>query len=165
MRFQKEHRIELPMARFLELTFNPEFLRRMNIEGMKIQAYESLERSVDGSVWTMKNRITPQDNMPGFLKKLIGGGFYYEESISHQKGSDTVTSNMVPSVMRDKLRMGYTMRVRADGESACRRSMEWEVEVKIFGVGGQIEKFAAGEIERGMEASAQYLNQHGKTAA
>ena len=165
MRFQKEHRIELPMARFIELMFNPEFLRRLNVEGMKIQAYESLERNVDGNLWTMKNRITPQDNMPGFLKKLIGGGFNYEETVSHQKGSDTITGTMIPSVMRDKLRMGYTMRVRPDGDNACRRSMEWEVEVKIFGVGGQIEKFAAGEIERGMETSAQYLNQHGKTAA
>ena len=165
MRFQKEHRIELPMARLIELTFSADFMHRMNIEAMKVQVYDSLERNVDGNTWTMRNRITPQDNMPGFLKKLIGGGFHYEETVTHQKGSDTVTGNMVPSVMRDKLKMNYTMRVRPDGDNACRRSMEWEVEVKIFGVGGQIEKFAAGEIDRGMEASAQYLNQHGKTAA
>lgn len=164
MRFQKEHRIELPMARLIELTFSADFMHRMNIEAMKVQVYDSLERNVEGNTWTMRNRITPQDNMPGFLKKLIGGGFHYEETVTHQKGSDTVTGNMVPSVMRDKLKMNYTMRVRPDGDNACRRSMEWEVEVKIFGVGGQIEKFAAGEIERSMEASAQYLSQHGKSA-
>lgn len=164
MRFQKEHRIELPMARLIELTFSADFMHRMNIEAMKVQVYDSLERNLEGSTWTMRNRITPQDNMPGFLKKLIGGGFHYEETVTHQKGSDTVTGNMVPSVMRDKLKMNYTMRVRPDGDNACRRSMEWEVEVKIFGVGGQIEKFAAGEIERSMEASAQYLSQHGKSA-
>ena len=164
MRFQKEHRIELPMARLIELTFSADFMHRMNIEAMKVQVYDSLERNLEGSTWTMRNRITPQDNMPGFLKKLIGGGFNYEETVTHQKGSDTVTGNMVPSVMRDKLKMNYTMRVRPDGDNACRRSMEWEVEVKIFGVGGQIEKFAAGEIERSMEASAQYLSQHGKSA-
>lgn len=164
MRFQKEHRIELPMARLIELTFSADFMHRMNIEAMKVQVYDSLERNLEGNTWTMRNRITPQDNMPGFLKKLIGGGFHYEETVTHQKGSDTVTGNMVPSVMRDKLKMNYTMRVRPDGDNACRRSMEWEVEVKIFGVGGQIEKFAAGEIERSMEASAQYLSQHGKSA-
>ncbi|HRI49534.1 MAG TPA: DUF2505 domain-containing protein [Pseudomonadota bacterium] len=164
MRFQKEHRIELPMARLIELTFSADFMHRMNIEAMKVQVYDSLERNVEGNTWTMRNRITPQDNMPGFLKKLIGGGFHYEETVTHQKGSDTVTGNMVPSVMRDKLKMNYTMRIRPDGDNACRRSMEWEVEVKIFGVGGQIEKFAAGEIERSMEASAQYLSQHGKSA-
>ena len=72
---------------------------------------------------------------------------------------------MAPSVMKDKLRMAYKCQVRPDGDNACRRSYEWELEVKIFGVGGQIEKFAAGEIERGMDTSAQYLNQHGKSAA
>ena len=165
MRFQKEHRIELPMARVLELTFDPEFMRRTNTEAMKVQAYDSLERKVDGPTWTMKNRVTPQDNMPGFLKKLIGGSFSYEESLTHQKGADSVTCSMVPSAMRDKLKMGYTMRLRPDGDNACRRIMEWEVEVKIFGVGGQIEKFAAGEIERGMDTSAQFMNKHGKPAA
>jgi hypothetical protein len=165
MRFQKEHRIELSSARFLELTFDTDFMRRMNTEAMKVQAYDSLERKVDGAVWTMKNRVTPQDNMPGFLKKLIGGGFYYEESLSHSKGSDTVTCTMQPSAMREKLRMGYTMRVRPEGDHAIRRIMEWEVEVKIFGVGGQIEKFAAAEIERGLESSAHFMNHHGKPAA
>jgi hypothetical protein len=42
--------------------------------------------------------------------------------------------------------------------------MEWEVEVKVFGLGGQIEKFAASEIERGMESSATFMNQYAKTA-
>src|SRR3954468_16857646 len=105
MRFQKEHRIELSTARFLELLFDPDFMRRVNTEAMKVQAYECLERKVDGTLWTMKNRVTPQDNMPGFLKKLIGGSFSYEESLSHQKGSDTITATMTPSAMRDKLRM------------------------------------------------------------
>ena len=125
--------------------FQTEFMRRLNAEALKVQSYESLERKIEAPRWSMKNRITPQDNMPGFIKKLIGGGFHYEETVTHQKGSDTVTGNMVPSVMRDKLKMNYTMRVRPDGDNACRRSMEWEVEVKIFGVGGQIEKFAAVE--------------------
>ena len=165
MRFQKEHRIEIPMARFLELQFDPDFMRKVNTEAMKVQSYECLERNVDGTVWTMKNRITPQDNMPGFLKKLIGGTFSYEENVTHQKGSDTVVGTMTPSVMKDKLRMAYKCQVRPDGDNACRRSYEWELEVKIFGVGGQIEKFAAGEIERGMDTSAQYINQHGKSAA
>ena len=40
---------------------------------------------------------------------------------------------MVPSVMRDKLKMGYTMQVTHVGENACRRIMDWDIEVKVFG--------------------------------
>lgn len=165
MRFTKEHRIELPMSRVIELTFDPDFMRRMNVEAMKVQQYDSLARDTSGASWTMKNRIAPQDNMPGFVKKIVGGSFYYEESVTHTKGSNEVRSTMTPSVMPDKLRMGYTMRLRPDGENACIRSMDWEVEVKVMLVGGQIEKFAASEIERGTESSAQFFNREGKTYA
>lgn len=165
MRFQKEHRIELPVARYFELSFNPDFMRRLNVEGMKVQAYDVLERNVDGPRWTLRSRVSPQDNMPGFLKKLIGGGFSYEEHLAHEKGSTTATCTMTPSVMRDKLTMKYTMTLTPEGDHACRRTMAWDLEVRIFGVGGQIEKFAASEIERGMDASAAFMSQHGKPAA
>lgn len=165
MRFSKEHRIEISASRLIELTFDPAFMKRLNIEAMKVQQYDPLDRNVAGAVWTMKNRITPQDNMPGFIKKLVGGGFNYEESVTHTKGSESVAAVMVPSVMRDKLRMAYTMRVIPAGENACRRIMDWEVEVKIFGIGGQIEKFAASEIERSLESSASFLSKHGQAAA
>ena len=75
MRFSKEHRVEIPASRFIELTFDPAFMKRLNIEAMKVQSYEPISHSVDGAVWTMKNRVTPQDNMPAFIKKLVGGGF------------------------------------------------------------------------------------------
>ena len=50
-------------------------MKRMNVEAMKVQNYESLSRSVDGATWTMKNRITPQDNMPGFIKSSSVAAF------------------------------------------------------------------------------------------
>ena len=71
MRFSREHRIEVSKSRFFELMFQTEFMRRLNVEAMKVQSYESLERKVEAPRWSMKNRITPQDNMPGFIKKLI----------------------------------------------------------------------------------------------
>lgn len=161
MRFRREHRIEVSASRLIELSLDPSFMKRLNIEAMNVQQYESLSRDAGPIVVTLKNRITPQDNMPGFIKKLVGGGFHYEETVTHQKGSESVSAVMVPSVMRDKLKMGYTMQVIPVGENACRRIMEWDIEVKVFGLGGQIEKFAAAEVDRGLDASASFLNRHG----
>lgn len=161
MRFSREHRIEVSASRLIELSLDPSFMKRLNTEAMNVQQYESLSRDAGPSVITLKNRITPQDNMPGFIKKLVGGGFNYEETVTHQTGSDSVSAVMVPSVMRDKLKMGYTMRVVPVGENACRRIMEWDIEVKVFGLGGQIEKFAAAEVDRGLDASARFLSRHG----
>jgi hypothetical protein len=163
MRFQKEHRLQISAQRLIELAFDPQFEKRLNLEGMHMQNLEVLDRNVDGPTWTLRSRITPPDNMPGFIKKLVGGTFHYEEKRTHQKGSDSITAEMLPNVLRDKLRMGYKMRVVKDGENACRRIMEWEIEVKIFGLGGQIEKFAAGEIEKGTDASARYISANGAT--
>ena len=46
MRFQKEHRIQIPAGRLLELMFDPDFDKRLNMEGMRNQAWELLERPV-----------------------------------------------------------------------------------------------------------------------
>ena len=113
----------------------------------------------------MRLRVTPPDNMPGFIKKLVGGTFSQEEKRTHQKGSDTITAEMTPNVLRDKIRMSYKLRVVPDGDNACRRIMDWDFEVKIFGLGGQIEKFGMGEVEKGTEASARFYNQHGNQPA
>ena len=40
-----------------------------------------------------------------------------------------------------------------------------DFEVKIFGLGGQIEKFGMGEVEKGTDASARFFNQHGNQHA
>lgn len=165
MQFKREHRIELPQSRYFELMFDSEFESRMNREAMHVQNFEVLARDVSGATWTMRNRVTPQDNMPGFLKKIIGGGFSYEEQFTHVKGSDRATVTMTPNVLREKLRMGYQLRIVPEGDHACLRIMEWDLEVKIFGVGGQIEKFAMGETDRGMDSSARYMSQHGKPAS
>jgi hypothetical protein len=163
MRFTKEHRIQIPASRYFELAFDPTFDKRINLEGMQIQSWDLIERNVDGPSWTLRCRITPPDNMPGFIKKLVGGSFHYEEKRTHVKGSDTITGEMTPNVLRDKLRMGYKARIVPDGDNACKRIMDWELEVKIFGVGGQIEKFASGEIERGTDASARFFNSQAAT--
>ncbi len=161
MKFLKEHRINLPVSRYIELAFDPSFEKRISIEGMGNQACEILSRSVDGPVWTMHSRITPPDNMPAFIKKLVGGGFSMEDRRSHSKGAMEASGELSPSALRDKVKMGYKLRLVADGDQACRRIMDWEIEVKIFGIGGQVEKFIASEIEKGLDASARFFNQHG----
>ena len=162
MKFQKVHRIQLPAARFMEIMFDHEFDKRLVVEGMNNQACDLISRSVDGPTWTLHSRVTPQDNMPAFIKKLVGGGFALEERRTHQTGSGRARGEMLPSALRDKVRMVYDVSVVPDGDVACKRVMDWDIEVKIFGLGGQIEKFIAGEIERNLDASARYINQHAK---
>ncbi|MCS6912606.1 MAG: DUF2505 domain-containing protein [Myxococcales bacterium] len=159
MRVHKEHRIECTPQRFFELMFDPEVERRMSIEGMGNQDLQLLERSVDRSPWRMRCRITPRDNLPGFVRKLVGAVFTLEEERTYQPGTDQAQGTMTPSALRDKVRMVYTLRLVPEGHGACRRIMDWEVEVRLFGVGGSIEQFAAAEIERGLDASARFLNQ------
>ncbi len=164
MRVQKEHRIELSQARYFELMFDAETARRLNVEAMNAESYEVVERNVEGDAWTLRSKVTPKDNMPGFLKKLIGTTFTYEEQLSHEKGSDRASATVIPGAMRDRTKMSYVVQVIPEGDNACRRIIDWEIEVKMFGVGGQIEKFAAGEMERGMEASARFFNNLAKQA-
>lgn len=165
MRIHKEHRIECTPERFWEMMFDPEIDKRLNVEGLGVERCEMIERNVEGGLWRMKVRIQPKDNLPGFIKKLVGDSFGYVEERTYEKGSDRARSVMVPTTMADKLHMSYEMRVVPDGQGACRRIMDWTIEVKIFAIGGQIEKFAGGEVERGVENSARFYNDELRKAA
>src|SRR5689334_3931243 len=130
MRVHKEHRIDCTPERFHEISFDADLERRMSLEAMANQDFQILERSVDGPTWRLRTRIVPKDNMPGFIKKLVGGAFAMEEERTLDRATGRARGVMTPSALRDKVRMGYELRVEPDGAGACRRIMDWEVEVK-----------------------------------
>lgn len=160
MKVRTEHRIACAPHKFWELFFNPDFRRGLNMQGMAANDYMVLERETHGPSWKMRSKIVPKDNMPGFLKKLVGSAFHFEETTTYESGSNRARVQMIPSALRDKVRMNYEIQVVPDGESACKRVMEWDIEVKLFGVGGMAEKFAANEVVSGGDAGARFFNQH-----
>lgn len=160
MRVHKEHRIACSAEQLWKVMFDTDFERRMNLEAMEASQYDVLEHSVGGPEWRMRTKMVPKDNMPGFIKKMVGDAFSMEESIVHKGGTDRASAQIQPSAMRDKVKLRYEVQVVPDGDAACKRIVDFDIEVKIFAVGGQIEKYAAGEIERSLETSARFLNQH-----
>jgi hypothetical protein len=160
MKVRTEHRIDCAANKFWELWFNPDFRRGLNVKGMAANDYTILEHATHGPSWTMRSKIVPKDNMPSFLKKLVGSTFHFEETTTYEHGSNRARVQMVPSALRDKVRMNYEVHVVPDGDNACKRVIEWDVEVKLFGVGGLAEKYAANEILTGGDAGARFFNQH-----
>src|SRR4051794_26513581 len=103
MQFQVEQRVECTPERYWELLFDPELERRINLEALKVQSLDILERTIEGTQWRMRLRAVPEDNLPGFIKKLVGGSFSQEETRTHDAGSDRATGVIIPSALKDKV--------------------------------------------------------------
>lgn len=156
MRIDKEHRIACTPARFWELVFDPDFDRRQALEALQVERYELLERADDGHTLSLRTRIFPKSNMPGFVKRWVGEDLSYEACLRRELGSNEAQATMTMSVMPEKIALGYRMRVVPDGDDRCLRLMQWEV--RIASLGGIFERFVLAQLTPAMDASARFFD-------
>ena len=113
----------------------------------------SLERSLvefsfkDGMLRRV-TQVVPSRDIPGPVAALMGGGrLEYTEHVEYRAGSMRGTWKTVPSLMRDKVDSHGTFQFAAEGDAVVRR-IEGEVKVKVFGIGGVVERFVVADVER-----------------
>jgi hypothetical protein len=102
--------------------------------------------------------MVPKDNLPGFVKKLVGDRFSFEEHLVREAGSDVAICTITPSALADRAHLSYELRIVPDGENRCRRIMDWTVDIDVFAVGERLEKFAVDEIRRDLDTMARGIN-------
>jgi hypothetical protein len=89
---------------------------------------------------------------------VIGEGIGYEERGVFDRSAQSYKVVVVPNKLADKLNVKVDQWTIADGDSKCRRKARAEVSVKIFGVGGAIEKRMLADLEKSYAKSADFTN-------
>lgn len=103
-------------------------------------------------------RVTPKLNLPAAVSKLLGPKLAYTEKGVFDTPSGRWTFDTILSVLAERIRLGGAVTVRPDGEDHCMRVTELWVDVKIFGVGGLVERAAEGNLRDGWAKSARWTN-------
>ena len=96
--------------------------------------------------------------LPGTLKAVIGEGIGYEERGVLDRAAKTYKVVVVPNKLAEKLSIKVDIWTVADGDSRCKRKVRADASVKIFGVGGAIEKRMLSDLERSYQKSAEFTN-------
>lgn len=152
-RFCFAHTFDAEPAQFWKVffheAFNEDMYRRIKVKERRILKYEENDATILRDV-----KIMPERDLPGFMKKIVGGDFGYIEHNVIYKGKDSMDVVIEPTLWKDKTKMSGVFKVEALAPGKCRRSFEGSVEVSVPLLGRKIEDFIVAEMKNAYDAAA-----------
>lgn len=155
-----EHTFNCSEATFWDRIFlDPEYNERLFKTELKFPVCREVSREERGSALHRVVEVVPYvGELPATLKAVIGEGIGYEERGVLDRTAKTYKVVVVPNKLADKLNIKVDIWTTPDGDNRCRRKARAEASVKIFGVGGAIEKRMLADLERSYQKSADFTN-------
>jgi Protein of unknown function (DUF2505) len=154
-----EHTYNCTPDKFWNVIFlDPEYNERLFKGELKFPVWREVKTEERGGVLYRTVEVVPYvGELPAALKAVIGEGVGYEERGQLDKAAGRYKVEVVPNKLADKFSVKVEMWTVAEGER-CRRKARAEANVKIFGVGGAIEKRLLSDLERSYQKSADFTN-------
>jgi hypothetical protein len=155
-----EHVFNCSEATYWDRIFlDPEYNERLFKTELKFPVWREISREERAGALHRVIEVVPYvGELPGALKAVIGDGIGYEERGVLDRNAKTYKVVVVPNKLADKLSIKVDLWTVADGETRCRRKARADANVKIFGVGGTIEKRMLSDLERSYQKSADFTN-------
>lgn len=129
-----------------DVFFNPEFLKRLYLEGLACDSVEIKEEKLDESNGNGRSRrllFSQRLEAPAPIRKLFGETTTMEERGQFNPSTKRWRFEMIPDRMPDKVRITGETWVEPVGDDKVERICSVEFGVSIFGVGSLVEKFMA----------------------
>jgi hypothetical protein len=158
MEFKVQHLIKGVTLESYEALYFDEAFNKALCEEVKLhRVLRSL--NIDEGVLKRVVQVGPEREIPAPVAKILGADrISYTEHVEYRLGSGKGTWKTVSAVMTDKVESAGTFSFVQTPQGVM-RTVEGFVKVKIFAVGGMVEKFIAADVERGYEQAAEYTHQ------
>jgi hypothetical protein len=155
-----EHTFNCSEATYWDRIFlDPEYNERLFKTELKFPVWREVSREERGGALHRVIEVVPYvGELPAALKAVIGEGIGYQERGVFDRNAKSYKVTVHPNKLADKLSIKVDQWTVADGDNKCRRKARAEVNVKIFGVGGAIEKRTLSDLERSYAKSADFTN-------
>lgn len=136
---------------YFDEDFNQAMCKRVNLSRTVVKLErddEKLERVL---------RIGPDRELPGPVKKVLKADrLEYEEHITYRWGSYEAHWETIPSVLASKVdARGRVLFQEAPGGGVLRVA-EGDIQVKLLGVGGMVEKLVVADVEKSFKDAADF---------
>jgi len=153
-----EHRLNCSPDRHWELFWDPEWNQELIVKGLGFSACDCTEAVDKGDKRSRQMVVTPKLNVPAAVAKLLGPKMAYTEKGVFDKSTGKWTFDTILSVMADRIRLGGAVTMRDHGDNRSTRVTDLWVDVRIFGLGGVIERAAETNLRDGWAKSAEWIN-------
>src|SRR5262245_11388621 len=134
------HNLDCDSATYWKCVFDPEYNRRLYLEVLKFREFKVLEQKEDDR--TIKRRIylnPPAQDLPGPIAKVVGDLSWVEEG-TYEKATHKYTFKIIPASQAEKSNIHGEVHTEDRGPKKAERIAKNHIEVKIFMIGGLIEK-------------------------
>ena len=157
---QIEHTFNCSEATFWDRIFlDAEYNERLFKGELKFPVWREVSREERGGALHRVLEVVPYvGELPAALKAVVGEGIGYEERGVLARDAKSYKVEVVPNRMAEKISVKVEMSTTPDGDNRCRRKARAEATVKIFGIGGTIEKRILSDLERSYAKSAEFTN-------
>lgn len=144
------------LDRFIDVYFSEDFNNRVaKISGLKKRDLVEEKIAPDGSR-DRRVRMEPNVTLPGPIQKFVGNETITYDEVSHYDAAKKTVTYHIDSKANDRIKVSGTITFVPDG-TGVRRKIDGVIEVKVFGVGGVIEKFVEQETQKGYAKIAVFL--------
>ncbi len=158
MKFELVQEFSTDPETFWKVFFDEEYNEALFGRALPIKERRLLDLQESEEEIRRQVRVTPAEEVPAAIQKVIGGDMTYIEHTTWKKGSQQaqVRVELTSERLRPKFHFDSTIRVQATG-SGIRRTLGGEIKVKIPLMGGTIEKQVYKGIEDNDRRAAEFM--------
>ena len=142
-----------------DVFFEPEFVNALHLDGLAYKRIEIVDDTTepDGT----RERILlayPTFEVPGPLRRVLGSEIHYRELGSFDPDTRIWSTHTTLPRLGDKLLVRADMSFMDTGPGRCRRSVEFDVRIKVFGLGRILESFVKRTVSDAYEQARVFTN-------
>ena len=150
-----EHTFDVTPADYANLYFDEPFSEELCASVKLGRTLLRLDRNGDQLVRHV--RCEPVRDVPAPLAKLLDGHrFNYVEELEFDLAKRTGRWRVVPSLLPQKVEAKGTLEFVDAGGGKTKRIVRGEVNVSVFGIGGIVERFVVGEVEKSYDDASAF---------
>lgn len=156
------HTMECDVDTYWKCVFDEEYNRRLYIDRLKFRACKTLAQDTGGDSWTRKLYLNPPPaDLPGPVAKIIGDLSWHEEG-SFDTKTKRYRFKVRPSSLPEKTTIEGEIWCEARGDKKCERIAKTNIEVKVFMVGGIVEKRIEADMRKSYDEASKFTNEYVK---
>jgi Protein of unknown function (DUF2505) len=158
-----EHTFDCSEKAFWDTFLDDAYNKAMFVDSMKFPRWEVTRFDLSDSELVRTVEVEPYvGQLPGPIVKVLGNRIRYREEGRLDRAKGSYKLSVVPGKFADKIVVTAEQRTEALGPDRCKRIFTAEVSVKIFAIGGMIEKQVVADLRKSYDEGARFTQQYMK---
>ena len=139
---------------FFHEPYNVALYERIKVKERKVVDWKETDATIYRAI-----KIVPARDLPGFLKRLVGGDLGYVETSTFYRDKDSMDVKVEPTLMKDRTTIKARYWLEPGAAGRVRRVFEGSIHVDVPLVGRKIEQFIIDDMTRGYDTAAQVTSE------